>query len=1632
MSSKHHLRTQEIIDEIVALIDKKVDTNQRDLLEKFARQYYLNCSADDLAEIEINDLYGAVMSHWNNVRVRQPGTTHVRIYNPQYEKHGWQSTHTIVEIVIDDMPFLVDSVRMALNARSLTTHIFIHPVINIQRDQQGRIVDILDPRQQAEDARLEAIMLVQVDRQTEKSLLDDLTKNVKSTLKKVSLAVADWRPMCQQLDQIIDQLKTNPPPIDKQEIEHSLAFLEWVADNNFTFLGYREYHLLDTDELESVADSGFGLLRSGKQKSSSKSFSNLPREVRRMARQPELLVITKSSQRSQIHRPGLLDMIGIKKFNEQGEVIGELRFLGLYTSAAYNNPPSEIPILREKMAYVIDQSGYPPNSHAAKALQNIIETFPRDLLFQVSNTELLESSTGILHLQERQRIRLFVHPDRFHRYYSCMVFVPRDRFDTATRLKIQHILVQYFGGVDSEFNILLSESVLARIYFVIHVPPGSLIEYDIADLEQQLKEATRSWSDDLHDALIEGFGEEQGMRLFRRYGDAFKAEYCEQYTVRTAVEDIRHMEDLDDGDPALAMSLYRPLEAPESLVRFKLFNLNKPVSLSDALPMLENMGLRVEEEHPSRILRSDAPFVWLHDFSMSFQGDWKIDLDDIRDKFQDAFLQVWCGNIENDGLNRLVFRAGLDWREIVVLRAYSRYLHQAGTPFSHEYIERALSFNHKITAMLIDLFHTRFDPKIKNRSQNTFSKKFKAIESALDDVISLDEDRILRSFLSMIEATLRTNHYQLDAGGNPKSYLSFKFDPSKVPDLPEPRPMFEIFVYSTRVEGVHLRGGPVARGGLRWSDRREDFRTEVLGLVKAQMVKNAVIVPVGSKGGFYPKQLPITADREAIQAEGIACYQTFIRGLLDLTDNLVGGKIVNPERLVRYDGDDPYLVVAADKGTATFSDIANAISADYGFWLGDAFASGGSQGYDHKAMGITARGAWESVKRHFSELGLNTQAEAFSVIGIGDMAGDVFGNGMLLSPFIKLVGAFNHMHIFLDPDPDPATSFNERKRMFELPRSTWEDYAKDLISRGGGVYARSEKAIELTPEVQKLLGVNRQKMTPNELIRAMLCAPIDLIWNGGIGTYVKSSKEHHGDVGDRSNDALRVNATDLRCQVFGEGGNLGVTQLGRIEFAAGGGRINTDAIDNSAGVDCSDHEVNIKILLNEVVENQDMTEKQRNKQLAAMTDEVAELVLRDNYLQTQTLSISTAQAPQMLDVHSRLIRSLEHVGILDPEIEFLPDKDEIDERMLAGQGLTSPELSVLLAYVKNHLFQELLNSELPDDAFYANLLIDYFPLPLRKKFSQLMPKHRLQREIISTEIANDLGNRVGITFIFRMQEETGANSESIARAYTIARKIFSMPELWAEIEALDNQVPATAQMAMLLEGRKLVERATRWLLRNRSQPIDIAANVAYFTPGIESLAGILPSLLRQDAVDKFEQKVNTYLEQEVPEKLARKIAFLGEKLSSLDIVEVSNMLNLSDREVASVYYAVGEKLDFSWLREQATQLPRSNRWQALSRAALRHDVYNQHRVLTREVLTQIDKKAEAELRVDEWIDRNSDKIQRSRQILADLKSAGKSDFNMLSVAMQEIRSLISLKGQADSGASAKPKVSAKKASRKSR
>ena len=1086
--------------------------------------------------------------------------------------------------------------------------------------------------------------------------------------------------------------------------------------------------------------------------------------------------------------------------------------------------------------------------------------------------------------------------------------------------------------------------------------------------------------------------------------DAFPVGYRHDFSERSAVSDIAKLLEIDRERP-LATHLYQPLEGPEGLLRFKVYGRRKHMALSDVMPVLERMGLRVLEARPYTVNPEEGIPHWIMDFDMMAAGEGKLDVLAVKDQFQDAFVRICSGEMENDGFNRLVLCAGLAWRDVVVLRAVCKYLLQTRVPFSQTYMEDCLARNAGISALLADLFRVRFDPAAGDGRTDQVDALAQRITGELDGVANLDEDRILRHFLAVLLAILRTNFYQPDAEGAPKSYLSMKLDPTKVPELPLPLPMFEIFVYSPRVEGVHLRGGSVARGGLRWSDRREDFRTEILGLMKAQTVKNSVIVPVGAKGGFVAKRLPETSDRDKIQAEVVACYRTFISALLDVTDNMVEGVVRPPESLVRYDQDDPYLVVAADKGTATFSDIANGIAEDYGFWLGDAFASGGTNGYDHKKMGITARGAWESVKRHFRELGVNTQSTPFTVVGVGDMSGDVFGNGMLLSPHIRLVAAFNHLHVFIDPEPDAAATYKERARLFDLPRSTWEDFDKSLISKGGGIWPRSAKSIQLGSEARSALGIEAEKLTPNEVIQAVLRAPVDLLWNGGIGTYVKAANETHTDVGDRANDAVRVDARELRCKVVGEGGNLGLTQNARVEFALAGGAVLSDAIDNSAGVDCSDHEVNIKILLDQVVRNGDMTEKQRNELLASMTDEVAELVLRDNYLQTQSLSVTRTAAATLLPDHMRLIRGLEHEGRLNRALERIPDDEVLSEREAAGAGLAQPELAVLLAHAKIKLYDELLASDLAEDPYFTSDLHAYFPTALRERFIDIMPAHPLRREIIVTCVTNGMINRMSSVFPMRRHEATGDTAADIARAYTAAKEVFDMESLWAGIEALDNKVDAAVQTELMSETRRVIDRATLWLLYNRQAPLDITWAVEELRPGAELVARRLPKLLSEDARVELENATQNLVDSGVPKKLANRMAGIQALYTSLDIADVASSNQLPLVDVAEVYYGLIASLDLIWLHDQIQALPRSTHWQQRARASLREDLFSILRSLTARLLILTAAQKSTRSRLEAWLEANEIGVDHCHRVFADLKSLGVADLAMLSVAVREVGNL---------------------------
>lgn len=1571
-------------------------------LDTFSREYFAQVDVEDLDERTPEDLLGALLSHWQFASQRQPGAPKVRVFSPSPGADGWGSRHTIVQVVNDDMPFLVDSVSLEIARQGLALHLIVHPIFAVRRDEKG-VLQSVAPRHAAPELPRESWMYIEVDRIVEPERRAELARGIERVLADVRLAVTDWKPMVARLREVQDELAV-APGLAAEEAQESRAFLDWLADEHFTLLGYRQHDLVEDGSdlaLRPVAGSGLGVLREGHAEASA-SFAALPPAARALARSPSPpLVVTKANTRSTVHRDGYTDYVGIKRFDAQGRVVGEHRFVGLFTSAAYASRVTEVPLLRRKVAAVARRAGFSPDGHLAKALQHALETFPRDDLFQIDEDELYDTAVGTLALGERHRLRLFLWKDRFDRFVSCLLFVPRDVFSTQLRLKFQRILLQALNGTHIDFDVLLSGTQLARIHFTVRVAPNPMPQVDRKDLERKLAAAARRWEDELRDALVEAEGEAAGLALDRSWSSAFPVAYRERVPVRAAVHDIRKMAALTPESP-LGLALYWPLGAPEGRLGFKVYRVGAPVILSDSLPMLEHMGVRVLAEDNHRVEVAGREPVYLHDFALEARPNAEIEPQALAALFEDAFGRVFRGEVENDDFNRLVLLAGLAAEEVVVLRAYAKYLQQINFPQSQATISATLAAHPRIARMLVALFRLRFDPQAHDAA--AAASQVNALEQALDKVSNLSEDRVLRQLLALVQATLRTNHWRTGAGasgapGPRRSFLSFKFESGKIPGLPQPRPLYEIWVYSPRFEGIHLRGGKVARGGLRWSDRPDDFRTEVLGLMKAQMVKNTVIVPVGSKGGFVLKKAPPPSDREAWMKEGIACYQEYLRGLLDLTDNLVAGKLVPPPQVVRIDGDDPYLVVAADKGTASFSDFANAVSAEYGHWLGDAFASGGSKGYDHKAMGITARGAWESVKRHFRELGVDTQATDFTVAGIGDMSGDVFGNGMLLSRHIRLVAAFDHRHIFIDPSPDAQRTFAERERLFKLPRSSWADYDAKLISEGGGIWARSEKSVPLSPQARAVLGTDAEQLTPAELVTAILKAPVDLLYNGGIGTYVKASGETHADVGDRANDAVRIDGAELRCKVVGEGGNLGFTQRGRIEAALAGVKLNTDAIDNSAGVDTSDHEVNIKILLGIAEADGELTPKQRDTLLPQMTDEVAALVLRDNYFQTQALSIGGRLAPRQLEEQARFIRFLEKIGELDRGIEFLPSEEGLAERKAKGLGLTNPERAVLLAYGKMWLNDALIASDLPEDPWIATALERYFPSQLKAKFAAVIPRHPLRREIIVTHVLNSMVNRVGPTFVHRLGEITGATPPQVVRAYLASREVFGLVPLWQQIEALDNVVPDEVQAEMVVTLRGLVTRATTWFLRSRRLFEPTEQQVSRFAPAVQALRTQLESATAGSP------RAARWVQAGVPQALAAQVDGAEVLFYALDIAEIAEATRKPLELTAQVHAGVGARLGLERMRQQVELLPAENYWQGLAKLALTDDVADLQRSIAQQAMGHEDGSAGAVL--DRWEQGNRQALERAQRLLAELQDGGTTgDLAMLSVALRELRNLV--------------------------
>jgi glutamate dehydrogenase len=1595
----------QLIERIVAAVRRRTSGRDTERAVRFVRAYYRGVADEDLAARDPSDLAAAALTHLEFGSKRAPESALVRVFNPDPERDGFRSPHTVVIIVTDDMPFLVDSLSMVYGDLSAGVHVIVHPVLPAKRDARGRLT--VAGGDNDEGAHPESWQLYEIDRQ-EPHRLAELERRLQSALADVRVAVADFPAMRERVRALVSELASEPPPLRIAEIDEARSLLDWMEGQHFVFLGYRHYRLergRSIDKLIPDAKSGLGLLRAGHGNHPRPLPTTLQGELRKRAREPNLLILTKANSIATVHRATYLDYIGVKEFDAKANVIGEHRFLGLWTSTVYHRSPRDIPVLREKVARVVDHFGLDPQSHDAKAVISVLESHPRDELFQASVEDLIYIVRGVVNLYERRTVRLLLRRDPYQRFYSCLIYVPRDRYNSEVRARIEKIIRDAFNGRSLETQVQISESSHARVHVVVRTDPAERRKVDIPAVERAIAEAATNWLDRLRSVLAENHDESAAIELVERYGGSFPLAYIEDVEPHAALEDIADLDTLRQDARGLRLNLHRPRGQAASRVHLKIVKRGDPIPISDVLPMLENFGLRVIAERPYEINWPEGGAAWVQDLELEAREGARVDIARVERLFREGFSAVWRGDAENDGFNRLLLGAQLTIRQIVVLRAYTKYVLQTGVAFSQAYMERTLATHAPIARQLVELFETQFDPSARSRGRDAAAEKIvAAMRANLHAVASLDEDRILRAYLTVIRATLRTNFYQRDESGQSKSYVSLKLDPEAIPDLPLPRPKFEIFVYSPRVEGVHLRKGFVARGGLRWSDRREDFRTEVLGLMKAQNVKNTIIVPEGAKGGFYPKRLPAGGSRDDVQREVVTSYQTFIRGLLDVTDNIVGGKIVPPREVVRRDGDDAYLVVAADKGTATFSDIANAISGDYSFWLGDAFASGGSAGYDHKKMGITARGGWECVKRHFREIGVDTQSHDFTVAGIGDMSGDVFGNGMLLSKHIRLVAAFDHRHLFLDPNASAATGFRERQRLFALPRSSWDDYDRKALGKGGGIYPRTAKSIPLSSDAQRMLGLKESSATPTDVMRAILRMQVDLLWNGGIGTYVKATSETNTEVGDRANDALRINGSELRARVVGEGGNLGLTQRGRVEYAMAGGRINTDFIDNSAGVNTSDVEVNLKILLNPLVQAGRMSVGERNRLLRSMTKDVAALVLRNNYLQSQAISTLELTSGARLSEYQHVIRTLERTGELSRAIEFLPNDDEIADRRKAKLGLTRPEIAIVLAYSKIWLRKHLVQSDVPEDPYLSAELQRYFPAAVRERFAREIRQHRLRREIIVTATTNSLVNRMGPVFVLRAQEDTASDPAQIARAYTIARESFAMRELWAQIESLDNRMPAELQYRMMYRTSRLLRHASYWLLARRRRELNVDKAVAEFRRGVQALEDDVGAVVSGADRARYDATRREFVDAGVPARLAERIAGLDALESAFDLVELAAQHRKPVADIARLYFELGSQIGLDWLREQIEKLQVDGPWQAVARTTLRDSALRVHRKLTDRILTRRERGSAAE-RVSAWITALGEQLSHWNRTIADMRTAGAADFATLSVGVEAVRKL---------------------------
>ncbi|HMK69663.1 MAG TPA: NAD-glutamate dehydrogenase [Xanthobacteraceae bacterium] len=1571
---------QALIEAAAALLAGR----RRDVPPDLVVEIYGHAVPEDLQQYRPEELAGFAEQAWSFLLERKPGAPKI-----SFAPARAAPAIAVLEILNDNMPFLVDSVVGELNQRGADIRLLVHPVFAVERNAAGNLIAFKGTHN-SEGLR-ESFIHIHIAGLADAARRAEIVRALEDVLADVRICVQDWRAMLTRVNEVAAELKASPPPLPADEIAEAIEFLQWVAADNFTLLGARDYAMSQSEEtLEPEFDTGLGLLRSPEMQllRRGKQLVTITPEIREFLKEPKLIIMTKAAVRSRVHRRVPLDYIGVKYFDRAGKVVGECVFCGLLTSTAYTRSVRAIPYLRRKVDQVISRAGFDPGSHSGKALVNVLENYPRDELFQIEEDTLYHFALAILQLDGRPRVRVLPRCDRFDRFVSVLVYLPRERYNSDVRERIGDYLATSFNGRVSAFHPFFPEGPLVRVHFIIDRDEGKTPLVDRATLEHAVEAIVRTWVDGLHDALFAGPDAAAGRALFIRYDDAFPIDYREVYAPAAAVIDIRVVEALTAERP-FGVELYRDSAAEPASAGLKVFSHSRPIPLSERVPVLENMGFRVVDERTYQIQPRDAADVWFHDMTLESAGGQSFDLDALKERLEACFLAVMGARAESDGYNALVLATGLVWREVALIRTLSRFLRQVRVPYSQDYMWATLRKHADIAAQIVTLFHTRFDPRLDIPQDERAARELyiaSSIENALQAVDSLDEDRILRRFLNAVQAAIRTNFYQHEGDDRPKDLIAVKFASRTLDDMPLPRPLYEIFVYAPRVEGVHLRFGKVARGGIRWSDRPQDFRTEILGLVKAQNVKNAVIVPVGAKGGFVPKHLPRGGPREAVAAEGTAAYRLFISTLLDITDNIGPGTagVIPPADVVRHEGDDPYLVVAADKGTATFSDIANDIAIAHGFWLGDAFASGGSAGYDHKKMGITARGAWESVKRHFREMDVDIETTPFTVVGVGDMSGDVFGNGMLRERTIRLIAAFDHRDIFIDPEPDAERSYAERQRLFNLPRSSWQDFDKALISKGGGVFSRAAKEIRLAPEAQKLCGLG-ERVTPQELIRAILKAQIDLMFFGGIGSYVRAADETDEAVGDRANDAVRIAGKDLRCKVIGEGANLGMTQRGRIEAALRGVRLNTDAIDNSAGVNTSDMEVNIKIALSIPMRDGRLTMPARDALLAEMTDDIARLVLRNNYLQTLALSLAERRGMEDSGFLQRLMQTLEARGLLDRAVEYLPDDMQLAERRRRSQPFTRPELSVLLAYAKLTLYEDLLESAVPDDPYLARELDRYFPKALAERFPDALRHHRLHREIVATRLANSMINRGGPSLIVRIADQTGAAPTAIASAFAAVRESYGITALNTAIDGLDNRIPGTVQLDLYAAVQDLLLDRIIWFLRHIDLSKGLAEVVTHYRDGIAVVAAALDGALSEPALRARAARRQELAEAGVPAELAGRIGDLGSLTTAPDIVLVADRTGKAIDDVAATYFAASTFFRLDRIASAARNIPIADYFDRLALDRARDSIGDAERRLTADMIGNGMAGAGA---VEAWVAPRKSEVERVRGAIHEIASSG--------------------------------------------